>query len=1130
MKKIFAFILAVIMVASLVPTTIFAAITNCPDTHTVNNCKYTTVDTVKPGCESVGYTMYSCDACGEQFLGDFTKALGHNWKSTANKTHENTVGSCVDGTLTKKWEKCSVCGIVGKYGCDDADCDDVECKLGYNEYEVEHNLDYVSGVGCGAVYKCLECKELFNKQGEPAAEDPHEWSETPVILDEPYWSKGVAIDGLAEYKCEECGDVKKVTIRCPHNHKFVKVSAYVAPSCSTPGKWAVYQCRECLQYEYRNKADEVQEAENEVIPALGHELEDGGELIPGKCQMIGDCVREGCKQKNVTVILEEHVDVVEHNARDASCSGIGYKMLACYHCGENWVETIEPKGHDIITVTVAISDCKNKGATLELCSKPNCDSKIQYNNSNYYVYKDVLYTVVKVSNLPLDALTHNVVKQAVSEGSCNADSIYIYYCENGCTSYPTHVEVTKAPGHKYITKVDRQCQGGLYIGTVTYTCEVCGASYVENVYDATAQSSFTSLEDAQAYHGSGTLKESFTKPATCTSSGYTYYVCSGCNAAVLVLLDAIDHVDADGKLANYKEPSCTATGQTGAYRCKTCKTYYIIDKEGKQINVESKNGLALNKCSASLEHITASTCANKEHWACNKCGKTYADENAIQPVEVKLDHDWNYIAAGTKATCNIDGYATIRHCSVCNQYEVYQETILGKISYLNGVCAFGDLTEIIGSDALEDFFNTPYERLSHSDLDGESLIKDLDGHNHDDSDCEDCADVEYEHHICTLCGYEYLDNYMSATGGHVNKNGEILTNECSNYNVKDRYCVICDADIRIKHNIDEDHIIKVPSTCVTEGYYYEYCENEGCSYRWVDPESTLALDPKNHANLSDESVLSNYAITGYTYRECLDCGKVLADKKELPVENAGVEIILSSDINRLCVGSTVRVTVSLDSLKGVDVWGFNFNLYYDPAVAEYVGYEYVSENFTVAHGVTDQTATREIKKNEEVITETYSTGVLRIAANASGNVAIKGSQNIVVLEFKIVGEPKSEDGKSAVEFSVGKNLVNSTSEKPVVSVVNERGRAIACLYNGYQDLGVEFIPFLDVNGDGIGSNNLNMGDILALYELVIFDEYALVADTNFDGIVNLIDLTNAYDILVGKATVEEFLGLGANIN
>ena len=187
MKKIFAFILATIMVMSLVPASVFAAITNdtaCPEYHTVKNCEYTTLGEVAATCTTPSYTAYKCNKCGEQFADNFgSKAAGHKWVDNSNdKDRKNVAVNCATKTDGKTYVKCSVCKVT---------------EVQTTKWDKSHNWVEISGVGCEKIFECSIC----NAQKT----DEHTWEYTKVTV-EPKWEAGKYIAGQALFTCKDCKD------------------------------------------------------------------------------------------------------------------------------------------------------------------------------------------------------------------------------------------------------------------------------------------------------------------------------------------------------------------------------------------------------------------------------------------------------------------------------------------------------------------------------------------------------------------------------------------------------------------------------------------------------------------------------------------------------------------------------------------------------------------------------------------------------------------------------------------------------------------------------------------------------------------------------------------------------------
>jgi transposase-like protein len=245
MKKIFAFVLASLMVLSLVPASAFAAIsvdTPCPTIHTVANCDAVIIGSQEADCANPGYTRFQCTKCGEQFLGNIVAAGGHKW--VLDEDHKNTkLPACTEGKDGFGHYDCSVCG---------------EAKEEAIPLAKLHDLVFVSGVGCEAAYVCTVCEGTFNSKGGEVGE--HAGWELKEVVTEPT----AKTNGLAIFVCtaKNCGATKEVTINaqcdCKNDYKSQAAfyNAYAAgklvlktkPSkvtCTAAGKYAIYACVDC---------------------------------------------------------------------------------------------------------------------------------------------------------------------------------------------------------------------------------------------------------------------------------------------------------------------------------------------------------------------------------------------------------------------------------------------------------------------------------------------------------------------------------------------------------------------------------------------------------------------------------------------------------------------------------------------------------------------------------------------------------------------------------------------------------------------------------------------------------------------------------------------------------------------
>jgi DNA-directed RNA polymerase subunit RPC12/RpoP len=336
MKKILAFVLASIMVLSLVPASAFAAITkDCPDTHTLDNCKWAHVETVKPGCDEekgFGYTIYECTACGEQFLANFVEPLAHTWKDNSNTSdRKNQTLNCKKKEDDIKFVKCSVCGKEEKQ---------------VTPWNQGHTPKYVTGFGCEALYECTTCGLEFyglDKNNEPKLDAGHEWEFTKVEV-EPVIKNGVVTPGSALYTCKGCKDTKSVQIvspacKCDQGHQDVfttRIVDYKANACGVEGTYAVYKCDDCNQL-YKADKDgkilgKIKNIEEAKLPAKKHEAKaDTTKKGNYDCEYTFTC--KHCDQKITGYHHEKeksYMVVTEYSVRD--CVNYGYSVWLCNLC------------------------------------------------------------------------------------------------------------------------------------------------------------------------------------------------------------------------------------------------------------------------------------------------------------------------------------------------------------------------------------------------------------------------------------------------------------------------------------------------------------------------------------------------------------------------------------------------------------------------------------------------------------------------------------------------------------------------------------------------------------------------------------------------------------------------------
>lgn len=710
MKKIFAFILATIMVLSLVPASVFAAVTNadCSAGHDPDNS--TAIKSVPATCTQAGYTVYVCGDCGEQYLGNFVEVLDHNWISDKENAHKDIAASCVYKTNGVKYVICADCKTT-----------DVQ-EVSWNSTSV-HNLTYVSGVGCEKLYACSICKAegyIVKKTLKDTA--AHDWKYDSV-LEEPYWEKGVANDGLALYVCEECGDIKKVPIfcsDCAHADKTLVV-APVAATCTVDGTYAVYECDACLTLFVDKNADNnvdtvVYEALTDVNGDEKITKEDAVIATPGHTAPVtfttAGCTRSYtctvCKQ---AVVEEWHASYTETIAYAPTCVTFGVSYRACTTCGMQWPVMTDPLGHTTATLIVA-SNCAVQGGRYTYCTNANCPlvpTPVKDNVTG--VVTNV--RVVSVELFPLDSSKHDLVDSMATTGgtaSCTTSSLHVWTCRNNCAEYAQpKVEYTQASGHTLVKwKTIHNCSAasatlGAWTTRTILKCEDCsytteqvdpitGKTANIEVADSSITTTFTNLNEALEYHGNlrriwgyndddelvptGEVEwrdnysadnctltpvPSMNIAATCVNAGRIAYICSSCGIYAFITVDATAHTPVN-KVEGYPA-TCNTPGLKDSYTCQLCGT--TCDKNGKALT-----SLVINPCGSTLSGKLRDCASNgTAYYQCTVCNTCYTS-TACTKKYIPVGHVWKNAYAGIVATCGTDGGLEVRYCNSCKLLEV----------------------------------------------------------------------------------------------------------------------------------------------------------------------------------------------------------------------------------------------------------------------------------------------------------------------------------------------------------------------------------------------------------------------------------------------------------------------------
>ena len=251
-----------------------------------------------PTCTEGGYTTYTC-ACGDTYVADETKALGHN-----------------DGPIVVENEKPSTCTEGGYY---DAVCYCTVCGVEtYRSHIVVGPDNHYPTVFPGYPATCTEpgltdgtrccvCLEWIEPQEEIPA-----LGHTAVVI--PGYPATCTEDGLTDGSyCSVCDETITAQEAIPATgHAFGEWTETKAPTCTEDGE----QSRSCAN---------CQETETQAIELLGHEHELTEEVAP-------------------------------------TCTEGGYSVYTCVVCGDSYVaDETEAMGHNTLVVPGYPATCTETG-------------------------------------------------------------------------------------------------------------------------------------------------------------------------------------------------------------------------------------------------------------------------------------------------------------------------------------------------------------------------------------------------------------------------------------------------------------------------------------------------------------------------------------------------------------------------------------------------------------------------------------------------------------------------------------------------------------------------------------------------------------------------------------------------
>ncbi len=847
-------------------------VTTCADGSNDHKCDV--CDKVLSECADEN-NDHNCDICKVKLSECADNDSDHNCDLCGNKLTD-----CVDATL--KDHKCDICKAemgehvdAGKdhtcdYGCsetigtcEDADLDhdcDYGCSKVYGEH-VDENTDHVCDYGCeesigthadsdtdddhlcdygcGAVLEdcsdatgdknhncdiCGKADITTHTYGDATCNAPATCTECGATTGESLGHTEVTdaavaptctATGLTEGKhCSVCGETlvaQTVVDALGHDYKAI----VTAPTCTDKG-YTTHTCTICLDsyvdtyVDATGHTDGTAVEENKVKPTC---------IKMGSYDSVVYCTVCTKEVSRITVTIPElgHTYSEWEITTNPTCTEEGRKERNCTVCNNDpQSQVITPPGHTPVVDEAIAPDCTTAGKTEGThCSVCGAGIIVQEE-------------VPALGHTPGTAVEENRV-----EPTCTTAGSYdsVVYCTLCKSQISRETVVISSINHNWNEATYAWSEDGKSC-TATRTCKN-DANHVETV--------------------NATIGSEVTTESTCTEKGTSTYTATfGVNWATAQTTTRVDVA-----MKEHSYSSDWKSDENSHWHECSC---------GEKSGVESHSDVATDDnhscdiCDREnvTEHsyttkVTSPTCTADGYttYTCN-CGNTYTADvvDALGHTEV--------VDAAVAPTCTETGLTEGKHCSVCNEVLVAQQTVAAT-----------------GHTEVTDAAVAPT--------------------------CTETGLTEGKH--CSVCNEVLVAQQTVAALGHTAGETVVENNvdsDCTNAGSYDNvtYCTVCDAELsrtkvavgKLGHD-EVSHEAKAP-TCTEKGWdAYVTCSR--CDYTTYVEKAALGHVDTDNNNICDRSecghvlcsdgdhtwstgevvVQPTCTTMGQTHYKCTACGK-----------------------------------------------------------------------------------------------------------------------------------------------------------------------------------------------------------------------------------------------------------------
>ena len=784
----------------------------------------------QPTCTAGGYTTYTCLLCGDEYVTDYTAALGHIAAAAVEEDRIDpgceTQGSCY---LVVRCKRCSV-----KMSEEPA----VLPALGHSWDEWRTVIEPT----------CTEAGEESRVCRRDASHTETREMEAYGHAFEVVSSRAPTCTkkGVTVYQCPRCNESYTETVNAlGHSAAAPVEEERIEPGCEIEGScYSVVRCERC-----NVKISE----EPVVLPALGHNWNEWEITKDPTCTEAGEesrvCKRDASHTETRAVEAYGHAFELV-TSREPTCTKNGINVYQCSRCNESYIETVEALGH---SAAAPVEEDR---------IEPGCET-----DGSYYSVVRCERCNVKMSEeqVILPALGHNWNEWEITKDpTCTEAGEESRVCSRDASH--TETRAVEAYGHAFelVTSREPTCTKN---GINVYQCLRCDENYIDTV-------------NALGHSAAAPVEEDRTEPGCETDGGYYSVVrCERCNVKISeepVALPALGH--SWGEWVTTTDPTCTQAGKESRV-CSRDASHIetrAVEAYGHTFEIVSsreptctKQGIIVYQCPRCGEsyHETIDTIAhspaaaveeNRSEPGCESEGSydsvVYCRDCHIEISREKqsiaaIGHDWGAWEQTTAPGCTAEGAQT----RVCKRDASHTETKAVEALGHSPAAAVEENRVEPGCVDKGSYQSVVYcsvcdEKLSETTVSIAAL-----GHSYVGVVTEPtCKKNGYTTYTCSRCDASYISDYTAAVGHTpaepVEEDYTAPGCEIQGSYKSVVYCLLCHTQISRQTvsipALGHDYVpLATEPTCTEKGYTTYNCSRCDASYA-ADYVDALGHTPK----------------------------------------------------------------------------------------------------------------------------------------------------------------------------------------------------------------------------------------------------------------------------------------------